>query len=459
VEVEEQLLAAIDQLAKDGPTGEIRFLAALLACRGKVERRQRGWQHPFEDFAEREGAAFHQELRGLVARGIVYRTKQEAIVLNSYIITRDKDFVCERCANRLFIRARHRFATVLGGFRYDDLFDVACRRTHTAVNRAYRKTGARLEDLEKAGLLVWSNRAKPHVFPAMRWVSELPWAAALALTLEQGNALTWKNCLNNSQMAFHMAQATGLIDHDSEKQSTELTAKGRELAGEYIEHAMRKRLRWIGNMREEAMHLMLDELSEPLPSVWINGRGKQLENTWHVDPKTPLRILLLKDWMLRKWYKQMVRRFEKLGLAKLIACRDGVDRYFFAPGAAAIAKDAFSLPAEPFALPREQQPLLDAYYHLTAHLAEEKGRIWRVRPDFAGSELAEGAAELAEGVLRRLKFGRLVIGPEEDGSYRVSDPDKFRWELVEAFLDPVATFLTTIPEEEEEPVSVAPLKA
>lgn len=457
MEVEENLLTAIDQLAKDGPIGEIRFLAALLACRGKVERRQRGWQHPFEDFAEREGDAFLQDLRGLKARGIVYQTKDHDICLNSYIISRDKDFVCQRCANRLFIRAHHRFAQVLIGVQFDDLFDVFCRRSHAAVNRAARNMGARFWELKKAGLLVSSNRAQPHVFHAMRWVDELPWAAGVALTLEQGNALTWKNCVNQSQMAFHMALASGFIAYDSEKQETQLTAKGRTLANEYIEHAMRKRLRWFGDIREETMHLMLDELSTPLPSVWVDGRGKQLDNTWDVGPRTPLRILLLKDRQLRIWFRRLVRRFEKLGLAQLISCRDGVKRYYFAPGAAAVAKDSFGLPADGVELPRDLRAQFSAYHTLTAHLAKENGGIWRVRPDLTNPELPKGAADLAESFLRKHKWGRLVIGPEDDGAYRVSDPDTFRWELVEAFLEPVAEFLTTNPAEELVPQ--APVQA
>lgn len=457
MEVEANLLTAIDQLAKDGPVGEIRFLAALLACRGKVERRQRGWQHPFEDFAEREGDAFLQELRGLKARGIVYQTRGQDICLNSYIISHNKDFVCQRCANRLFIRAYHRFAQVLKDLEFDDLFDVFCRRSHAAVNRASRNMGARFWGLKKAGLLVSSHRAQPHVFHAMRWVEELPWAAGVALTLEQGNALTWKNCVNQNHIAFHMAVASGMLAHDSEKQETELTAKGRTLASEYIEYAMRRRLRWFGDIREETMHLMLDELTAPLPSVWIVGRGKQLENTWDAGPQTPLRILLLKDRQLRIWFRRLVRRFAKLGLAQLILCRDGVERYYFAPGAAAVAKDSFALPEGGLTLPRELRAPLSAYLHLVTHLAREADGVWRVRPDFASPDLAKGAAGLAEGFLRRNKFGRLVTGPDEDGVYRVSDPDTFRAQLYEEFLEPVAEFLTTNPEEEL--ISPAPVQA
>jgi hypothetical protein len=448
VEVEAELLTAIDQLAAEGPVGEIRFLAALLACRGKVERRERGWQHPFEEFAEREGDALVQALRGLKARGIVYQTRGHDICLNSYIISRNKDFVCQRCANRLFIRAHHRFAQVLKDVRFDDLFDVFCRHSHAALNRASRNLGARFRELKKAGLVVSSHRAQPRVFHAMRWVEELPWAAGVALTLQQGNALTWKNCVNQHQMAFHMALATGIITHDSEKQETQLTAKGRTLADGYIEHAMRKRLRWFGDMREETMHLMLDELVAPLPSVWIDGRGKQLENTWDVDPKRPMRILLLKDRRLRMWFRRLVRRFEKLGLAQLITYYDGVDRYYFAPGAAAVAKDSFGLPPEGVVVPQDMQAQFSAYHHLAARLKKESAGIWRVHPDFTSPDLTGGAASLAEGFLRKHKWGRLVMGPEEDGAYRVSDSDTFRQELFEAFLNPIAEFLTTSPEEE-----------
>lgn len=453
MEVEENLLTAIDQLAKDGPTGEIRFLAALLACRGKAERRQRGWQHPFQDFVEREGTEFHAELRGLKARGIVYQTKREDIVLNSYIIGHDKDFVCQRCANRLFVRAHHRFAQVLREIRFDDLFDVFCRRSHAAINRASRRMGARFGSLKKAGLLVSSRRAQPHVFHAMRWVEELPWAAGVALTLEQGKALTWKNCVNQSQMAFHMALASGIISHDGEKQETHLTDKGRSLANWYIEHAMRKRLRWFGDIREETMHLMLDELSAPLSSLWIDGRGKQLENIWRIDPTTPLRMVLLKDRTLRMWFRRLVRRFEKLGLARLIACRDGHKQYFFAPGAAAVAKDSFGLPAGPVTFPADLSALYSAYHHLTTGLNQEGDGKWRLPPDSVSPQLTGDAANLAEDFLRKHKWGRLVIGPDEDGGYRVSNPDMFSQELYEAFLEPIAQFLTTSPREELIPLT------
>lgn len=448
MDVEANLLTAIDQLAKDGPIGEIRFLAALLACRGKVERRKRGWQHPFQDFAEREGTAFLSALRGLKVRGIVYQTKREDIVLNSNIVSWDKDFVCQRCADRLFIRARHHFDQVLKEVNFDDLFDVFCRRSNAAVNRASRRMGVRFGSLKKAGLLVSSGRTQPHVFHAMHWVKELPWAAGVALTLEQGNALTWKNCVNQSQMAFHMALATGIISHDKEKQETHLTEKGRTLASEYIELAMRKRLRWFGDIRKETMHLMLDELSAPLPAVYIDGRGKQLETAWHVDPKTPLRILLLKDPWLRSWFRRLVRRFEKLGLAKLIVSGAGVKRYYFAPGAAAVAKASFGLPAEGITLPRVLQAPLCAYTMLIARLSKEDGGTWRVRPYFAGPDLPKRAADLAERFLRKHKWGRLVIGPDEGGAYRITDPDAFRAELYEAFLGPVATFLIRTPEED-----------
>jgi len=434
MEVEERLLSAIEKLARDGSPGEIRLLAAFLACRGKVEMLRTGWQQPFRDFVERTGASFETDLQGLVTRGIIVRGRG-ALWLNSDIIRHNKVFVTTRCANRLFALAHGKFALVLKEIAYEDLRPLARNPSVTAENRAIRNMGKSYARLKNVGLLVSSSRTKPHLFPSLHWVEDVPWAVAVAITLRQGNALTWNNCMNSGGMAFHMAVATGCLETDAEG-GVRLTARGESVGQAYIEKVLQKRLRWPGGYPDEAVHLVLDELSAPLPAFWIDASSSRVYKTWLLDPGAPLR-LLFRDRHLRALLRRMVRRLQKLGLADLITCRDGTDRYYFAPGVAQLAKQAFDLPVERFTLPQEFQAQFAAGFELLAKLSREHDGLWRLRPDPAKVESA----------LPKLKWQRRVVGPDSDGSYRVSDPDTYRETVVELLMDPVAEFLTTLPEE------------
>ncbi|MFZ5816480.1 MAG: hypothetical protein ACOY93_14475 [Bacillota bacterium] len=448
MEVEERLLTAIDQLAKEGTAEEIRLLAALLACRGKVEMLRTGWQSPFRGYAELAQNGFDEALRGLIGRGIVVQHRRPyRIALNSYIISRNKDFVSFRCANRLFTRAHHRFAKILREIPYAVLRDMCRLQSVTAVNRAYRNlTAQQYRGLKVAGLLVWNGRANPCFFPSLNWVEDVPWATAVALTLREGNALTWANMVSECGMAFHMALATGHIVYDGETKEVALTAPGEELALAYRDTAIRRRLRWVSNCRTEAMHALIDELEAPLPAVWVKGRASQVDRAWIVQREAPLRILL-KDPTLRQWFRRLVRSLMKMGLAQLIHCHDQGDWFFFAPGIPRVAKEVLDLPEERFSLPEELQAQVMAGCHLLGITRKQDGTWW-IRPDLQDPALPPGAAERISATLGRLKFQRRVKGPDEAGAYRIYDGDTYRWAVVEELLDPAAEFLTFRPEEE-----------
>lgn len=446
MEVETDLLEAIDQLASDGSEGEIRCLAALLASRGKAERRTKGWQHPFGDFVEREGAAAQEQIQGLIRRRIVVVTRK-ALELNSVLISRDKDFVTTRCANRLFTRAHAKFAGVLREIPFEVLHDLTRNASTTAENRAHRSLGRRYWELKRAGLLASSNRTKPYLFPSLHWVQQVPWAAAVALTLEQGDALTYGNLTNDCGMAAQMAIATGSIERH--QGTVQLTAQGRELAHTYITKSA-ARFRWIAGCRDEAMRFLLDQVEAPLPAFWVDGTPTAVDKAWLVEPDLPLR-LLLKDRRLRSWLRRIVRRLAKLGLAQLISRRDGTSWYYFAPGLAGLAKAAVELPpGEPLALPPDLQAQCVAANQLLS-IAREPDGFWRLRLP------ASDTTGVAERTLARLKVGRLAAGPAEDGAYRIPDPADYRWAVKERLLDPAAEFLTTPPEEEEAAVTQIPL--
>jgi len=447
LEVEKELLHAIDELAQGGTTGEIRCLAALLACRGKVERRKLGWQHPFGDYLEREGDAGQQQVQGLAKRQIVTMTRN-ALVLNSSIMRYSKDQVCFRCADRLFARAHARFAQVLGEIPFDVLRDLSRSGSTAAENRAYRGLGNRYWELRRAGLLVSSGRTKPHLFPALRWVAEVPWMAAVALTLEQGRALTYDNCKNEGGLVFHMAIAAGCLDCEG-PEKVALTPLGRELAHTHAATSIERRLRWIGGCRDEAMHALIDELSAPLPAVWVDGTPTFVDRTWQVDRDSPLR-LLLKDRQLRMWLRRLVRRLQKMGLAQLIADRHGQSRYYFASGVSQLAKAALGLPEARFELPKEMQVQCLAAGHLLA-IGRDSDGVWRLRPE-AGSPPPAEVVGCMDGALRRLRGKHLVAGPADDGTYRIPNPDSYRWTVAELLLDPAAEYLTEVPVEAGEVV-------
>lgn len=446
MEVEERLLTAIDKLVADGPAGEIRCLAALLACRGKVERRRLGWQNPFCDYAEQEGAACREQLNGLIRRGILFETRS-AVVLNSHVMTYNKAYATGRCANRLFAQAYSRFAPVLRKIPFDDLRDLSRLQSVPAESRFIRRHGALYRELKQAGLLVSSSRSKPHVFPSLVWVDDVPEALGVALTLEKGNALTWQNCNNNSGMAFRMALATGLMEYDSEQGDLRFTPQGRELGAAFLEKAIRRRLNWLSGCREETMHFLLDELAVPLPALWIDGTPSRIDRSWLLQGDAPYR-LLLKDRQLRAWLRRLVRQLVRMGAARLINCGERGQWYYFAPGVASVAKSELELPEVRFELPVEFQAQCLAC-NLLLGIAREPDGVWRLRPA-AGSAMAEAVAESVSLTLRKLKGQRIISGPAEDGSYRIPDPDAYRWTLVEWLLDPITEFLTSLPAEEQD---------
>ncbi len=449
MEPEERLLTAIDRLADDGTTEEICLLAALLACRGKVEMLRTGWQHPFREYAELAGDGFDRALRGLITRGIVVQHRSYyTITLNSDIMRWNRGLISSRCASRLFRRAHTRFAHVLREIPYDVLRDLCRLQSATAVNRARRKMGDRLYwALKRAGLLVWNGRANPCFFPTLYWVVEVPRAAAVAWTLEQGNALTWTNMVNDCGMAFHMALATGHLVYDGAAKEVTLPARGQELAVAYRDTAVRRRLRWVSDCRTETMHALIDELAVPMPAVWVKGRVTQVGRAWILQREAPLRILF-KDPTLRQYLRKLVRSLVKMGLAQLIVHRDKSEWYYFAPGIPPVAKEQLELPAGRVSLPEDLQAKAMAGYHLL-RITQERDGTWRLRPELQSPDLPPGAAEQMKASLGRFKFQHRVSGPAEDGSYRVSDPDACRWAVLELLLNPVAEFLTSQPEEEE----------
>lgn len=347
MEIERELLAAIDQLAADGDTATIRCLAALLACDAKVEVRVNGWQHPFREYTEQEGTNHRQAVEQLIKRGIAVRTKK-ALMLNSAVMSYNKNFVASRCANRLFARAWAHFAPVLRATHFDDLRDLCRRQSNAAVNRAHRHMGARYWDLKRLGLLVTSSRTNPRVFPTLGYVPEVPRVAGIALTLEQGRALTAQNLLNDVGVIYQVALATGCLE--PKDGSVALTDRGRELAAAYVADTIGRRLRWVSWSRTEAMHFLADELLVPLPADWVDGTPTQV-GRMKAEEDAPLRELL-RDKVLRGWMRRLVRRLSAMGVAQKIACRDGVSRYFFAPGLAGLVKEALGLPAEQFAVPK-----------------------------------------------------------------------------------------------------------
>jgi hypothetical protein len=445
MEVEERLLTAIDQLAKDGSAGEIRCLAALLACRGKVEQRSLGWQHPFRDYAEQEGAACRQQLNGLIKRGILVESRS-AVSLNSQIMTYNKSYVTGRCANRLFTRAFSTFAPVLRQMPFDDLRELSRLQSVPAENRFIRKHGALYRQLRQAGLLVSSSRTRPYVFPSLCWVDHVPEALVVALTLEQGGALTWENCLHNSGIIAHMAVATGFLEHEAQQDDVRLSPKGRELGAAYLEKAIRRRLNWIPQCREETMQLLLDELAAPLPAVWIDGAPSRVDKTWFLQPDAPYRIFL-KDRQLRIWLRRLVRHLVRMGAARLIDRGGQGGWYYFAPGAAQMAKAALELPAERFTLPPEFEAQCRAC-NLLLRISRESDSLWRIRLDTTAA-MGEAIAEQVSLTLRKLKAQRMISGPADDGTYRILDPDVYRWTLVEWLLDPITEFLGSLPEAEQ----------
>lgn len=454
MEVEERLLSAIDQLAKDGDVGEIRCLAALIACRGKVEMLNLGFQNPFRTFAEQEGDALQQHLRGLVRRGIVIEYRDGTITLNSYIVTRNKDFLSTRCANRLFARARPVFAKALANLPFKEIKDLGRLQTNAAANRAYRAMGGRYRELKRFGLLVTSNRTDPRVFHSLRRVEDVPWATAVALTLEQANALTRNNLVGDCGIAYHLAVAMGYLEEDSDGKNVALTERGRQMAVAYTADSIRRRVRWIGDSRPETMHLLLDELLSPMPAVWITGTLSQVNKTWRIQPEAPLRILF-KERQMRLWIRKLVRRLDKLGIAQLVSCSDGVDRYFFAPNVSQLAKDALDLPAERFALPPEQSDRFAAFSRLL-NIARDDAGQWRLRASQADVASAGAVDDHVKTTLRHMKKERLIKGPSDDGSYIVADADGYRWTLVGLLMDPITEFMTTDPEEEEAAEQSAP---
>jgi hypothetical protein len=444
VEVEQALLSAIDRLAADGEEGEIRCLAALLTCRGKVEKRATGWQHPFQDYAERGGAAALRSLDGLIRRGIVVRTRS-AVVLNSYIMGHNKDFVTIRCANRLFTRARRHFDGVLGEIRFADLQDICRLRSAAAINRALRNMGAGFRDVKSLGLVVSSARAAMRIFPTLRYMNEVPRVTGLALTLDQGGALTVQNLLNDVGVTYHLAVAAGCLKETDG--SVQLTERGRELAAEYVAGTIRRRFGWISQCRPEAMHFLLDEFASPLPAIWVDGTPSKVAKAWPLQAEAPLRVLL-KDRQLRIWMRRLVRRLTTLGLAQCIELKDGACWYYFAPHVATLAKDSFDLPEEPFALAPEFGLRLAAFSQLFGLRRETEGR-WVVQPDRTIDE------QLVRETLRSLREQELAA-PRRDGSgsYLVRDVESYRWGLEEALLGPVMEFLGTLPEPAETLVGV-----
>gem|GEM_PF-2706152 len=434
MEVEKELLGAIDQLAKDGDAAAIRCLAALLACDGNVERRTSGWQHPFQDFAEREGEGLRQSVERLIQRGIVTRSKT-AIAINSHVMSRSRAFVTLRCANRLFSGAWAHFAPVLGAIRCDDLRDLTRRQSTTAASRAHRNMGTRYWELKRMGLLVYGNRSNPRLFPTLSYVDELPRVAAVALTLEQGHALTTKNLVNEVGIHYYVAVATGCLAQAGTGNSLTLTDRGRELATTYVADAIRRRLRWIGNCRTETMHFLADQPGAPLPAVWVDGKPSEVRRAWTVvGAEDPLRILFM-DRQLRAWLRCLVRRLQAMGLSQSIACRDGIDRYYFAPGVVALAKDELGLPQERFALPPDLSAPFSAYESLLAMDRDDTGR-WYLRAGVPGK-------------MRELKSLGLLAGPRDDGTYSVKDLDRHRSAMVEVALGPVCELLTSLPEPDE----------
>ncbi|MFZ5825844.1 MAG: hypothetical protein ACOY94_16220 [Bacillota bacterium] len=444
---EDRLLAAIDRLATDGSTQEICLLAALLACRGGVEMRTTGWQNPFREYADLAREGFAQALRGLIDRGIVVQYRDGTIGLNSDIMRWNRGLISSRCANRLFVGAHARFAHVLREIPYEVLRRLCRLQSAAAINRAHREMGDRpYWALKRAGLLVWNGRAAPRLFPSLHWVTEVPRITAEALTLDQGNALTWANMVN-SGITFHMALATGHIVYDSETKDLTLPAHGQELALGYRDTAIRRRLRWLSDIRTETMHALIDELAVPLPAVWVKGRASQVNRAWILQPDAPLRVLF-KDPTLRQYLRRLVRTLAKMGLAQLIVRRDKSEWYHFAPGIPPVAKQRLELPAERFSLPEELQAKAMAGYHLL-RIAQDQGGTWRLRPALDNPDMPPGAAERMTAALGRLKFQHRVAGPADDGSYRIADPEAYRWAVLELLINPVAEFLTAQPEEEE----------
>lgn len=347
MELEPRLLEAIDQLVAEGDTAAIACLAAFLACDGKVGILSSGLQYPFRDFLERD-AVRGKAVEDLVRRGILVRSRR-GLILNTEMMSRNKAKATSRCARRLFARAWRHFAPVLDAVHFDDLRDLCRRQSVAALNRAHRHMGARYWELHRLGLLVTSNRTTPRLFPTLSFVSDVPEAAAIALTLDQGRALTAANMANNVGVVYQVALAVGCLADDG---SVTLTDRGRTLATAYVADAIRRRLRWIGGCRDEAMHFLVDELLAPLPAVWIDGTPTQVSRIQQVEEEAPLRVLF-HDRQLRAWMRRLVRRLTAIGVARKIACRDGVDRYYFAPGVAEVAKATLGLPDERFVVPKK----------------------------------------------------------------------------------------------------------
>lgn len=445
MEVEQGLLAAIDRLAADGTEAEIRCLAAILSCSGKVERRVQGWQHPFQEYAERGGASVRQALDGLARRGIVVDGRR-AITLDSYIMTRDKDFVCTVCAHRLFTKARRLFTELLTSISFADLKDLGIHPSTVAENRAYRNLGHRYWALRDMGLYVCSHRTNPRIFPTLRYMDEIPKVTGMALTLEQGRALTAKNLLMEVGVTYHLAVAGGYLAEGPDPGSCQLTERGRELATAYVVEAIRRRFGWVSQCRDEAMHFLVDELARPLPTIWMDARAPQMRKLWPYEAQAPQRILF-KDWQLRAWIRQLVRRLKRMGLAERIESQNGSSHYYFAPGVAGLAKDALGLPEERFSLAPEFQERIAAFATLFPLRRDAEGR-WLIQAEVPAEH------KLLRETLREVK-SRELASRRRDGSLMVEDPDQYRWALEEILLGPVMEFLATVPEPEAGLVGVA----